>query len=238
MIPINNVRNVLRSKRTWYAAAAVMLLTVARVATFATIPSSNGVISGCYSKSGGTLRVIDSSVTTCGSNETLLTWIQTGPQGPIGPMGPQGPQGATGPTGATGPVGATGPTGPTGPAGASGGHVYSVETGGGAQPRSYSLDILSLNLPAGKYIISAKISFSYFAPFLQPEPQNQNCKLSTGDSSEAFLGTDLDPASRLSMSLLDTATLSSPGTVILHCTGASAAIPNATLTAVTVSGIN
>ena len=97
-----------------------------------------GVISGCVSRSGH-LRIITPAAATtssdddsdhpankCGKNETLLTWNQSGPQGPAGAAGPSG---ATGPggaaglnggTGATGPAGATGPTGPTGAAGATG----------------------------------------------------------------------------------------------------------------------
>jgi hypothetical protein len=41
-----------------------------------------GTIHACYSKSGGALRVIDSSVTNCKSGETSLTWNQSGPTGP------------------------------------------------------------------------------------------------------------------------------------------------------------
>lgn len=59
--------------------AALMLSggTAAYAAT-ASIPGLGGVIAGCYVKSGGVLRVIDSSVTTCKSNETSLDWNQTG----------------------------------------------------------------------------------------------------------------------------------------------------------------
>lgn len=41
---------------------------------YATIPDSSGVIHACYAKSGGTLQVIDDSVTTCRGNETSLSW--------------------------------------------------------------------------------------------------------------------------------------------------------------------
>ena len=76
----------------------VVLVLVAGVA-YATIPDASGVIHACYSKSGGSLRVIDASVTTCKSGETSLSWsVQgiPGPQGPQGPAGPQGPQGEPG----------------------------------------------------------------------------------------------------------------------------------------------
>jgi hypothetical protein len=98
----------------------------------ASIPSSDGVIHGCYAKPGfpglsppaGTLRVIDSPSQNCTANELALTWNQTGPQGlqglpgpkgDTGPAGPIGPQGPGGPTGSTGPVGPAGPPGSTTP---------------------------------------------------------------------------------------------------------------------------
>jgi len=93
----------LRRKRLAAVVAAVAALGVAGVA-YAQIPDSAGVIHSCYLKSGGALRVIDSSVTKCKSTETSLNWNQ---------------KGATGPKGATGASGASGPTGPTGPAGVS-----------------------------------------------------------------------------------------------------------------------
>ena len=71
---------------------------------YATIPSNN-LISGCYSRSGGALRVLDPSVTSCKSGETSLTWNVQGPTGLTGPQGVQGPQGATGATGPAGPAG-------------------------------------------------------------------------------------------------------------------------------------
>jgi hypothetical protein len=52
----------------------------------------HGVISGCYSKSGGSIRVIDSSVTNCKSNETAISWNKEGPAGADGAAGPAGPQ--------------------------------------------------------------------------------------------------------------------------------------------------
>lgn len=67
---------------------------------FAAIPDAGGVIHACYRTSNGSLRVIDDATTTCASNETAITWNQTGPQGPIGatgPVGPQGPAGSGGP---------------------------------------------------------------------------------------------------------------------------------------------
>jgi hypothetical protein len=68
------------------AVAAAALLVAAGVA-YATIPDGNGVIHGCYAKSGGALRVIDASVRNCPKSETALSWNVQGIQGPQGPPG-------------------------------------------------------------------------------------------------------------------------------------------------------
>jgi hypothetical protein len=86
----------------------VVVAVVAASAAFATIPDAGGVIHGCFAKSGGTLRVIDATVTNCKATEMSLNWSQTGPQGV---PGPQGLKGDTGPTGDTGPQGPKGDTG-------------------------------------------------------------------------------------------------------------------------------
>jgi hypothetical protein len=113
--------------------AALMLSggTAAYAAT-ASIPGLGGVIAGCYVKSGGVLRVIDSSVTTCKSNETSLDWNQTGAAGPAGPTGPAGSSGSPGPTGPTGATGPAGPAGPTGPEGSSNADFGMVDFSGGS----------------------------------------------------------------------------------------------------------
>jgi hypothetical protein len=88
---------VIRSTKFWLFAA-VVAAGLAGTA-YATIPGGDGVIHGCYAKSGGTLRVIDASVTSCKSGETALNWSQQGqpgPQGPQGEPGPAGPQGEPG----------------------------------------------------------------------------------------------------------------------------------------------
>src|ERR671934_1247794 len=95
------------------------ILAVAGGVAYATIPDSNGVISGCYSKTSGSLRVIDSSTQSCASTENPISWNHTGPTGPAGPARPQG---AKGHTGAPGPRGAEGGTGPAGAPGAAGAH--------------------------------------------------------------------------------------------------------------------
>lgn len=129
-------------------AAVAALLVVAGVA-YATIPDSSGTIHGCYARSGGSLRVIDATVTNCKSTETSLDWNVQGQPGPQGPAGPAGPQG---PAGATGPAGPQGLTGPAGPAGTSHGYAAS---GGHASFASAPVTVQTLNLPAGTYLVWA-----------------------------------------------------------------------------------
>jgi len=107
-----------RGRRLFGVAAIVFCLGAGAVA-YATIPAS-GVIHGCYLKSGGALRVIDNSVTSCKSGETALNWNVSGPSGPSG---------ATGATGPSGPSGANGPSGATGPAGTALAYGYVDHTG-------------------------------------------------------------------------------------------------------------
>lgn len=106
----------------------VAALGVGGAVAAASIPGSNGVITGCYVTNPnvsefdqpiGALRVIDPSDTTntnpgansCMDGETTITWNQQGP------TGLQGAPGATGTTGPQGPPGATGQQGAQGQAG-------------------------------------------------------------------------------------------------------------------------
>jgi hypothetical protein len=138
------------------AVAGAALLVVAGVA-YATIPDSGGVIHGCYSRSGGSLRVIDASVTNCSKSETALDWNVQGQQGQ---QGPQGPQGATGPPGPAGPQGQAGPQGPAGPPGPSGlshGYLASTSNVPISQAPAFSEVALLSGVPDGNYMVSAQI---------------------------------------------------------------------------------
>ena len=100
-------RAQVRRLSAWQAGAlGVAVLAMGGVA-YATIPT-NGVISACYTKSGGALRVIDSTTGSCSSKETSLAWNVAGAQGPKGDIGPAGPAGPTGATGAAGAPGVSG----------------------------------------------------------------------------------------------------------------------------------
>jgi hypothetical protein len=82
---------------TALATAAGVLLVVAGVA-YATIPDSSGAIHGCYARSGGSLRVIDATVTNCKSGETSLDWNVQGTTGAAGAKRSGGSGWAAGPS--------------------------------------------------------------------------------------------------------------------------------------------
>jgi hypothetical protein len=144
-----------QATRTTAAAVFAAVLAAGGIA-YATIPDSGGVIHGCYAKSGGSLRVIDDSVTNCKSTETALNWNIQGQQGPVGPAGPQGLQGFAGPQGPQGPVG---PTGPAGPSGFS--HAYfasSKQVAVAQSPAASTVGSVS-GVPDGMYMIWGQVTF-------------------------------------------------------------------------------
>ena len=117
--------SIVNSMNELSVSIAGILIIIASTNAFAAIPH-NGVITACYSRSGGAMRIIDAQTTGCAANkETRIDWNvegQAGPPGatgPIGPTGPVGPVGTQGPSGAQGAVGPIGPVGPQGPAGVS-----------------------------------------------------------------------------------------------------------------------
>ena len=138
------------------AIAAAALLVVAGVA-YATIPDSGGVIHGCYARSGGSLRVIDASVTNCSKSETALGWNVQGQPGPQGPQGQQGATGAQGPAGPQGAPGPQGPAGPQGPSGLSHGYLASTSNVPVAQAPAYSQLAQISGVPDGSYMLSTQI---------------------------------------------------------------------------------
>ena len=79
-------------------ASTVTALAVGGIA-FAAIPSSTGVITGCYDNKTGALRIIDTAKTRCGSGSHTLKWNQQGAPGVTGAQGPPGQAGAPGPAG-------------------------------------------------------------------------------------------------------------------------------------------
>jgi hypothetical protein len=132
------------------ASVVVLVTAVAGAAVYASIPGAGGVISGCYKKSGGALRMLDAEVDQCNPlNETSITWNQVGPQGPPGPPGPPGPQGPPGLDGPQGPQGPAGPEGPAGPVGPGGPAAMLKINGDGAIQSCFNAATGSSTIPCG-----------------------------------------------------------------------------------------
>lgn len=220
-----------RGHRTLVLSTMTVLFT--SIIAFASIPGANGVIYTCYSRSGGALRVIDASVTQCKSGETSLNFNQTGPQGPAGPVGPQGQAGPAGPQGATGATGATGETGASGPAGAAGtsaAYFAKAALGGDITTRKI---LISKDVPAGSYVINAKVKV-YNS---DNDSQEVNCNLNTGDNSFARLGGLGEGGQGLTLALQDAVTFNAPATITLSCGGYNVDVYGSVLTAVKVDAI-
>jgi hypothetical protein len=199
-----------RGRRTLVLSTMTVLFM--SIIAFASIPGANGVVYGCYSNSNGTLRVIDNSTTQCKSNETALNFNQTGPQGPQGLQGPQGATGATGAAGPQGPAGPEGLQGAPGPAGASGtSTAYFARQNGSTYLDPSQTQILSKDVPAGSYVINAKVvvvnrSFG--------SEQTIVCSLGSGVDTS----TVSSRATSQILVLQDAMTFSAPATITLTCT--------------------
>ncbi len=100
----------MKRRHVLVAIASALALTAGGFA-WAAIPSG-GVISGCYQKVEGHLRIIDPATAACNPSEVAITWSQTGPQGLKGDKGDKGDTGAQGPQGEQGEPGAPGRTVP------------------------------------------------------------------------------------------------------------------------------
>ena len=185
----------------------VVVLSGAGMAV-ASIPDQGGVIHACYNTAFGSLRVVDDPA-TCKAGETAIAWNRVGPEGPAGPSGP---------------VGATGPQGPAGPAGTS--VAYNGKQASGTEahlvsnPPGSSTSVVSVDVPAGSYAISAK------ATLINRDTQNNqatvDCVLSTGDESSVVLPPlALDSArprfAAQAIALQDVATFSAPTTITVDC---------------------
>jgi hypothetical protein len=219
-----------RGRRMLILSTMAVLLT--GVIALASIPGPDGVIHGCYKKSGGTLRVIDTTVAQCDNRaEIPIDWNQTGPQGPQGPVGPVGPAGSQGIQGPQGVTGATGATGATGPAGASG--ISEAYAGyGGSNDVTTAEVLVSKNVPAGSYVINAKVNGVNF----DDDPQTLSCSLSTGNTSS--LRIDDGQAAFPPVVLQDFVTFNAPATITLTCSGFHIAVHGGVLTAIKVNAIH
>jgi hypothetical protein len=213
------------------AATAVAAALVLAGVAFGAIPGTGGVISACYDKQSGQVRIYDAASSTpkgCGKTEASISWNQQGPKGDTGPQGPSGPAGPAGPAGSAGPEG---PAGPAGPAGAAGTTMAFSASRGEVQVAGLTT-IISKTLPAGKYVVTAHVLT--FSPSFEDDASGE-CDI-TGDS--AFFYFPDGDASNGNATL--TSAISHPGgPLLLTCTETRGNfdVSNASLTAIKVDSI-
>lgn len=227
---------MLKSPKLATAAAVAAVLALAGVA-FGAIPGAGGVISACYDKQSGQVRIYDAAGGTpkgCGKTETSVSWNQQGPKGDkgdTGPQGPAGPQGTAGPQGPAGPLGPAGPQGPAGPAGSSAGYSAHVGFVALAGPTT----VISKVLAAGTYLLFASVDL---------ENQDRDslslggCSI-PGYNSELYrLNEDGQPGDTESISMASAITHTG-GAVVLTCeeVDANVDVMEATLTAIKVDSL-
>ncbi|HYJ92112.1 MAG TPA: hypothetical protein VEV84_12435 [Pyrinomonadaceae bacterium] len=137
-----------------YFALAVFVAWVILLGPAIVRAQSGNTIYGCYNKSDGTLRRVNSGA-DCKNSEIPISWNSQGPQGVQGPQGPQGPKGDTGARGSQGPKGDTGATGAQGSKGDTGATgVQGPKGDSGAQgPKGDKGDagqsVTGVDIPAG-----------------------------------------------------------------------------------------
>jgi len=230
-----------RGRRTLVLSTMTVLFM--SIIAFASIPGANGIIYGCYSNSNGMLRVIDNSTQQCKSNETALNFNQTGLPGPQGLQGPQGATGAPGEAGPQGPAGLDGREGAPGTDGASGtSTAYFARRDGIAILSQIPTPILSKDVPAGSYVINAKVAVVNRSGF----DQTIVCSLGSGGDTSIVRIDGSGGVNRQILVLQDARTFSDPATITLTCEidvfsrgfSSLVSVESGVLTAIKVDAIN
>ena len=136
---------------------------------YATSPSPSNVITGCYGKSTGDLRVLNVRAgnnvgpprrQSSGTRGTARIRRLRGPRARMAKLVPAGPGSARclrapGPQGLPGGTGPIGLPGPRGPAGISAARFVSIS--GPSVPDNYPTEVAATVLPAGNYVIIASV---------------------------------------------------------------------------------
>jgi hypothetical protein len=188
---------------TILAALAGATLSGAAV-TYSSIPDESGVVHTCYSQSNGTWRPIDAPTQKCKNGETPLDFNQKGPKGDAGQQGAPGTPGAQGAPGAKGATGADGPRGPS--------DMFTAHLGDGAvvtggDPFGPPETILSLQVPAGNYVVTSAWTTTSSNGRCGIDPAAGDGRVDGAIVGNFYL-TPID---------VSVVTLASPGTISLRC---------------------
>jgi hypothetical protein len=201
------------NRRFLLAGIAVIL----GATTMVLVRADGGVITACVNRHSGELKIVPRG-TRCHGGRELLLWNQSGPVGPRGAVGPAGPEGPTGPQGPQGPAG---PEGPPGPGGSSA--AFSVQSRTVvALPPAFT-PILTLDVPAGDYVVTAAVTVSNFST--PSETLAINCAIGSPSEFSLTYSARVDPfnsqtaqgASTVTIPLTLATHLVLPGRLTLQC---------------------
>ena len=207
-------------RRAFAAGIAVIALGAAGLA-LASVPTSNGVINTCYTRSGS-FRVIDTGDgQKCRRWEKPLSWNKSGggngsgQPGPAGPVGPAGPAGAPGAKGDPGVKGDTGDTGPAGPATLPPG-FYNVN--GTAVLGTTESKVVTVTLDPGQYFVIGSSSIRVNSGGGTVAQAECHLDVDTSAKSIVYLSTSSTGAViQATAEVNDLVTVAVKGTVSLMC---------------------
>ena len=203
---------------------------VATAVTAASIPSSDGTITGCYVTASNSLKsfyLIDKqSGAHCPPGFTEISFNQHGQPGQPGPSGPSGPAGASG---------APGASGSPGPADA-----FSTGVGlGGRLNASGFVTFQTLSVPAGKYAITATFDINNATL----NPTGVDCQLEDTNGEIGLVQTYASSGPRIAVAVQGTrSTPAAADTINLQCQaavpGQNLIVENTSIDAIAVASIN
>jgi hypothetical protein len=204
---------MIRRSTATLASAGTLLLGVLGAAS----TTQAATIHACYKRGSGQLRILRAKQ-RCRKGESRVYWNT---------IGPPGKNGATGKNGTTGKTGATGTAGKNGTNGTNGAVAgYSAKQAGGLDITGAPGSILSKELPAGHYLVSAKVEISATAKEAGGVQAECELTLATG-TGESVLDSSGWTASLWSVSseflattalpLESVVNLTAPGTVAVEC---------------------
>jgi hypothetical protein len=190
------MKRLLKSTPGAAIAIGVLALIVAAAGGAYAASGGGGKITVCVSKSDGTLY----KAKKCHKKDKKLSWNAAGPQGPAGSAGANGTNGVNGAV-----AGLT------------------ATKSGLVEFTGTSKTILTLNLPAGSFIVQAKTQLGGSAT--SAGYMNDSCHLTDGSASNhAQFSAPFTPAQFLTIRLAETSlpmeiavTSTSPSTVTLSC---------------------
>ena len=212
----------IRSRLSYANVVATMALFIALggVSYAAVTLPSNSVGRTQIKKNAVTgSKVMDKSLTAADFNGSV--------QGRPGAAGPAGAKGDTGAKGATGADGATGPS-----------DAYVSHLGGGIDSAATDTEVTSVNVPAGSYVVTAKLY-----GLRQPGTSGLLCSLSNGVDQLDFTNSGSNTLANepyIQLPLEGFVTVAAPATLRLSCSGNGAVITmfGITLTALKVGALH